>query len=97
MEASVRTVTRLIAVLAMFAATPAFSQAACPLPYAAFEAAVPHVDLERCPASVPQHNALCRVVINQGQLHLFVFAEDGDQCLISVRTLTQDDYRLSVR
>lgn len=92
-----RIINRLIVVLAMFAATPAFAQAACPLPYAAFEAAVPHTDLERCPASVQQHNGLCRVVINQGQLHLFVFAEDGDQCLMSVRTLTQEDYRLSVR
>lgn len=92
-----RILTGLLATLSLLMAAPAFSQPACPLPYATFEAAVPHIDLESCPASVPQHDAICRLAINQGQLHLFVFAMNGDQCLLSVRSLTAEDYRLSVR
>lgn len=89
---------KLTVALAMLAAGPALAQpAACPLPYAAFEAAVPHIDLETCPASAGQARAICRLTLNNGQLHLFVFAEAGDQCLVSVRTLEPADYTVTVK
>lgn len=92
-----RRILSATAALALLAAGPAMAQPACPLPYAAFEAAVPHIDLETCPASVTQQKVMCRLTINQAQLHLFVFAEDGDQCLISVKTLEPDDYTLTLK
>ncbi len=52
------------------------------LTYRQFEAAVPHLDLETCPSSLPQENTFCRATLQHDEIHVFVFSEDGDSPLI---------------
>ncbi len=70
----------------------AAAQTPCPLPYKVFEFAVPHLDLAACPADLPQQKAFCRASTGNDAVHVFVFAEDGDQCLLSVKSYTEFDF-----
>lgn len=77
--------------LAAAIAAGAFAQTACasepkPLAYDQFEAAVPHLDLERCPDGLPQEGSFCRATINHHEVHVFTFSEDGDFPLIAFKT-----------
>lgn len=69
------------------AAAPAGS---LPITYEVFEATVPHVDLAECPAVMAQEGHFCRLGLASEQLTVFVFAEDGDQVLTSVRSWPAD-------
>ncbi|MFK7837763.1 MAG: hypothetical protein AB8B60_16260 [Sulfitobacter sp.] len=53
-----------------------------PLTYDVFEAAIPHVDLETCPATLPQENTFCRATLAHEEVHVFVFSEEGASPLI---------------
>jgi len=68
----------------------------CPMNYAAFEFAVPHLDLDNCPAALAQDGAFCRASVANDALHVFVFASDGEQCLLSMRSFDEDAITLSV-
>ena len=54
--------------------------------YEIFEAAVPHVDLEDCPAAVAGDDRFCRMAMLNEQLHVFAFAESGDQPMVAFRS-----------
>jgi hypothetical protein len=85
--------TFIIAGTIVALAGPALAQTAdCPLPYPVFEFAVPHIDLDTCPAEVAAEGAFCRASIANDALHVFVFAEDGEQCLRDVVSLTEEDF-----
>lgn len=90
---------RSIALAAALAfATPALAQqAACPLPYKVFETAVPHLDVETCPASVDGKGAFCRVTLGHDAMHVFAFAESGDQCLRSVTSFEAGTFSLGFK
>jgi hypothetical protein len=88
-----------LAILASFAfAAPAFAQpAACPLPYKVFEFAVAHIDLAACPKSIEGKGAFCRATVGGDAVHVFVFAEDGEQCLRSVSSYESGKFALDIK
>lgn len=51
------------------------------LTYEVFEATVEHADLAECPAALAKEGRFCRLVLQNDALHVFAFAEDGDQPL----------------
>lgn len=59
--------------------------------YAVFEAAVPHADLENCPAQFDPDAVFCRITLAAGMANIFVFAHDGDQPLLAVKSYELDD------
>jgi hypothetical protein len=88
----------LAAALSLLAAPVALAQpAACPLPYKVFETAVPHLDMEACPASVDGKGAFCRVTLGHDAMHVFAFTESGDQCLRSVTSFETGKFSLGFR
>ncbi len=52
------------------------------LSYDIFEVAVPHVDLESCPADLAAENVFCRATLANEELHVFAFSIDGDSPLV---------------
>lgn len=77
-------------------AAPAFAQD-CTLPYSSFEIAVPHVDLEECPGDLGGEGRFCRATLATDHLHVYVFAEDGEQCLEAVQSFGEDEFEISIR
>lgn len=84
----------LLPILAAAAANA--HDAPCPLPYMTFEYAVPHLDLDSCPAAFGEGAIFCRASVANDQLHVFAFEETGDQCLIRVVSYYEDDFTLAV-
>ena len=81
--------------IATFAAAQANAQSACPLNYNALEFAVPHLDLEKCPRDVAKAGTFCRVSTANDAVHVFVFEEKGDQCLLTVKSYSE--YQINVK
>jgi hypothetical protein len=79
------------------AAGAANAQGACPLTYAVFEFAVPHLDLQSCPADLARKDAFCRASAGNDAVHVFVFAEKGEQCLLAAKSYKDGEYRLSLK
>jgi len=52
--------------------------------YEIFEATVEHGDLPECPKALAAEGRFCRVVLQNDMLHVFAFAEDGDQPMLAV-------------
>jgi hypothetical protein len=65
--------------------------------YSVFEFAVPHLDLKDCPVGLARPGAFCRATTANDAVHVFVFAQDGDQCLLAVKSYKQGDYELTVK
>lgn len=82
------------ALLPLAAAQPA--AAACSFAYPAFEASVPHVDLADCPAGVAP-GTFCRAAIANDMLHVFVFAEDAEACLVEVLSLEEAAFEIVLK
>ena len=61
--------------------------------YELFEATVGHADLADCPKALAQDGRFCRLVLNDGALHVFAFAEGGDQPMQAVLTIPVDEIR----
>ncbi len=83
--------------IAALAVTRAVGQAGCPLTYSVFELAVPHLDLTDCPAGLARPDAFCRASTANDSVHVFVFALDGDQCLLAVKSYKDGEYELTVK
>ena len=64
----------------------AIAQTACPLTYEIFEFAIPHLDLQTCPSDLVRNDAFCRATTGNDAVHVFVFAQQGDQCLLTVKS-----------
>lgn len=60
------------------------------LTYEAFEIAVPHTDLETCPASLATEGVFCRATLNLEEIHVFAFLEAGEQPLVEVAHFPAD-------
>lgn len=72
--------TRPLAILAaalLGAGAAAEPPPACPLSNAQFEAAAPHLDLDRRPASLEGPGRFRRATVSQAALHVFVFSVEG--------------------
>ena len=77
--------------LATLPALPAIAaESAMPLPYEAFEFAVPHVDLETCPDGVTDVAAFCRATIANDEIHVFAFSDEGENHLVALRSFPVD-------
>ncbi|MFP7673904.1 hypothetical protein ACG74X_11190 [Marivita sp. S0852] len=59
--------------------------------YQIFEASIKHVDLETCPADVDGDSTFCRMTLASDLAHVFVFSDDGEQPLLSVRSYELGD------
>lgn len=71
--------------------------AACPLTYATFEVAIPHIDLETCPDVFDNEAIFCRATTGGDQIHIFAFATDGDSCLEGVISFNEDEFALDLK
>ncbi len=67
----------------------------CPLTYDIFEAAVPHTDLEECPASMDVEAAFCRVSVIAELATVFAFDEDST-CLMAARLYDESEFTLTL-
>jgi len=83
----------LLAALAL-AAAPALAQNPVPFLYEQFEASVPHIDLDTCPAALAQGDVFCRVTLNSDALHVFVFESGGERAFVTMRTYYEDEFAL---
>lgn len=59
--------------------------------YELYEATVEHVDLMGCPAQFDTDVVFCRMTLASDLAHVFVFALDGDQRLLAVKSYPLDD------
>jgi len=83
----IATVTALLAFPAWAHDRPAYT-------YADFEASVPHIDLEDCPAGLAAGDVFCRITMNNDALHIYVFEAEGDQHFVSVHAYHGDEFEL---
>ncbi len=81
-----RSLTAIGAAAIALLSAPAMAAQAQPLTYEMFEAAVPHLDLETCPAALAAENSFCRATLNHEEFHVFAFSHDGDQPMLGMRT-----------
>ncbi|TDE35254.1 hypothetical protein E1B25_17770 [Antarcticimicrobium sediminis] len=87
----------LSALVLALLALPALAQDPQPLTYAMFEAAVPHVDLETCPDSLPQQDSFCRASVKHSEIHVFAFSEYGDSPMIGFASFPADQLGLLLK
>ncbi|WP_299934093.1 hypothetical protein [uncultured Pelagimonas sp.] len=59
--------------------------------YEVFEQAVDHVDLESCPAAFDPEVVFCRMTLASEMANVFVFAFDGDQPLLAIKSYELDE------
>ena len=71
--------------------------ASCPMTYAQFEAAVPHVDVEVCPKHDLGNEAFCRASAGGDLVHVFFFDNEGEQCLLKLRSYGEDAFELKIK
>ena len=77
----------LLGLLVLLApATGSAQEEGMPLTYEQFEIAVPHVDLETCPADFVAADVFCRATLNLDSIHVFAFADEGEQPLVGFAT-----------
>ena len=90
----IRLAATSLATLAAFAGGAA-AETGCPMTYAQFEFAVPHLDLETCPAALEGEGRFCRAAAGADALHVFAFAEAGEQCLVGMASLDEAAFTLA--
>lgn len=61
-----------------------------PFTYETFEAAVPHLDLETCPKSLPQVDSFCRAAIRNEEIHVFAFSLNGDSPMVGFASFSAE-------
>jgi len=72
----------------------------CAVDYTLFETAIPHVDLEACPASMgfgTDDHVFCRASAGGDMLTVYAFDEGGFQCLRALRSYEPADYKIEVK
>jgi hypothetical protein len=88
---------QIIACASAMAGGQALAQSACPMTYAAFEFAVPHLDLQACPADLARSGVFCRASTGNDAVHVFVFAQEGEQCLVAMKSYKEGQYQFSIK
>jgi hypothetical protein len=58
---------------------------------------VPHLDLDKCPAEFARDGVFCRASVASDQVHVFVFAHAGEQCLLAVKSYREGQFTLTVK
>ncbi len=85
----------LAALLSAVLALPAWAQGPGSYSYADFEASVPHIDMEVCPAGLAEGDVFCRITMNNDALHVYVFEAGGDRRFVAVHSFYGDEFQLS--
>ena len=67
----------------------------CALSYETFETAVPHTDLEECPASMQVEDAFCRASVVAEVATIFAFSYE-DSCIIASKSYFDDEFTFTV-
>jgi hypothetical protein len=88
---------RLLVAGLLLLSPPALAQGACPLTYAAFEFAVPHLDLANCPRDLAKEGVFCRASAGNDAVHVFVFSRTGDQCILATKSYKDGEFDLTVK
>ncbi len=96
-QLTTRCVLGICILMAMLPAARSAAAQDCVLKYETFEFAVPHIDLEKCPEAAMAKTAFCRVSVGAEQVHLFYFDNEGDQCLLKVRSFEEGSYSLDLK
>ncbi|MEL6478215.1 MAG: hypothetical protein AAFR17_12885 [Pseudomonadota bacterium] len=78
-------------------AAPVLADQPMQLTYTEFEASVPHLDLEACPAALARDGVFCRLSVEGDAMHVFVFREDGDQELVAFRSWEEGDWEIVLK
>ncbi|MDC0737298.1 hypothetical protein N6L24_03335 [Cognatishimia sp. SS12] len=78
--------TLLIAALIGLANPALAEDQAVPLTYEIFENAVPHLDLENCPAQLAGADTFCRATLHHEELHVFAFSYEGENPMTGFQT-----------
>lgn len=96
-----RTIVARFATLSIFAFAMANGAAGasgeCPITYETFEYAVPHIDSESCPGADRPEGSFCRASVGGNMVHIFYFAENGDHCLLKVKSFDEDEFSLTTK
>jgi hypothetical protein len=87
----------LAALVAIAFASQTQAQTPCAMTYETFEFAVPHLDLESCPKDLARKGAFCRASAANDAVHVFVFSEEGDRCLLSARSYQVGQYQFAIK
>lgn len=87
----------LLAFALLTTASSALAAETIPFTYEAFEASVPHADMEECPASMNVKNAFCRLTLHTESFHVFAFSQDGDQPLVAFKTFEENQFDLDLK
>lgn len=69
----------------------------CAMTYETFEGAIPHIDMENCPGGNVGNKAFCRASVGGDRVYVFYFADEGDECLMEVKSFDEDGFTLSVK
>jgi len=85
----------IIAAVSALLALPALAHDHAAYSYADFEASVPHVDLDECPAGLAEGDLFRRITTNNDTLHIYVFKAGGDRHFASVHTCHEDEFELA--
>ena len=67
------------------------------LTYAEFEPSVTHLDLETCPEAVERRDVFCRLAIGHDAVHVYVFAEDGENALVDMVSYESGEYDIVLK
>lgn len=65
--------------------------------YEFFEFAVPHLDLEACPADLAKEGVFCRAGTGHDAAHVFAFSREGDRCLLATRSYGAGQFELRIK
>lgn len=82
---------------ALLLAAPALAADPAPMTYSVFEVSVPHLDLNNCPAALAAPGVFCRAALANDAIHVYAFAEDGDQLFLGMQSYHEGDYTLTFR
>lgn len=67
------------------------------LTYEVFEVSVDHADLATCPEGFDNEEVFCRLTLANEMAHVFVFAYEGDQPLMGVKSYELEEGILNLQ
>jgi hypothetical protein len=86
-----------LAIVVTLICTNAAAAASCPMAYVNFQAAIPHVDVENCPAELAGKDRFCRASITGDQVHVYAFDFDGDKCLLAMKSYEEGAFKIEFK
>lgn len=85
-----------LVVVAFMGSSAAFASP-CPMSYGNFQVAIPHVDVEICPAELAGKERFCRASISMDQVHVYAFDGEGDKCLLAMKSYEEGQFKIEFK